>query len=177
MICLTSITERNYCAAWQPLTSANQESGSANPSEVTLAEGEAAPRRALWQRACSEALLQPGRGGAQEGQLGMQRRRRSCHRLCQLSHCQPHEEAEQSAAGPAIEGVWPWFGFRKGEDAKARLREGYLSILTFRLKTLTSPKSRSIHKESRCTGMRWPLHRHKTLCTRPCAGPSRTVHI
>ena len=26
-----------------------------------------------------------------------------------------------SAAGPAIEGVWPWFGFRKGEDAKARL--------------------------------------------------------
>ena len=127
MTCLTSITERIYCAAWQPLTSANQESGSANPSEVTLAEGEAAPRRALWQRACSEALLQPGRGGAQEGQLGMQRRRRSCHRLCQLSHCQPHEEAEQSAAGPAIEGVWPWFGFRKGEGGKARLLRGMSS--------------------------------------------------
>ena len=62
-------------------------------------------RLALWQRACSEDLLQPGRGGAQEGQLGMQRRRRSCHRLCQLSHCRPHEEAKQSAAGPAIEGV------------------------------------------------------------------------
>ena len=40
MTCLTSITERIYCAAWQPLTSANQESGSANPSEVTLAEGD-----------------------------------------------------------------------------------------------------------------------------------------
>ena len=125
MTCLTSITERIYCAAWQPLTSAKQESGSANPSEVTLAEGEAAPRRALWQRACSEALLQPGRGGAQEGQLGMQRRRRSCHRLCQLSHCQPHEEVEESAAGPAIEGVA--LAWLPGEGAKARLLRGLSS--------------------------------------------------
>ena len=102
---LTSMTGRIYCAAWQPLTSAKQESGSANPSEVTLEGDSRSKRRALWQRACSEALLQPGRGDAQEGQLGMQRRRRSCHRLCQLSHCRPHEEAKQSAAGPAIEGV------------------------------------------------------------------------
>ena len=39
MACLTSMTERIYCAAWQPLTYAKQESGSANPSEVTL-EGD-----------------------------------------------------------------------------------------------------------------------------------------
>ena len=36
---LTSMTGRIYCAAWQPLTSAKQESGSAKPSEVML-EGD-----------------------------------------------------------------------------------------------------------------------------------------
>ena len=36
---LTSMTGRIYCAAWQPLTSAKQDIGSANPSEVTL-EGD-----------------------------------------------------------------------------------------------------------------------------------------
>ena len=36
---LTSMAGRIYCVAWQPLTSAKQESGSANPSEVTL-EGD-----------------------------------------------------------------------------------------------------------------------------------------
>ena len=53
----------------QPLNSAKQESDSASLSDVTLEGETAATRRVPWQRACSRAMLRPGREYAQEMQL------------------------------------------------------------------------------------------------------------
>ena len=121
MTCLTSMTERIYCAAWQPLTYAKQESGSANPSEVTL-EGDSR------SKACALATGVFRGSAATWAWWCAGRAARNATAAAELPSAVPAEPLSAARGGEAKRsrasnrrGVASWLGFRKGEDAKARL--------------------------------------------------------
>ena len=120
MTCLTSMTERTYCAAWQPLTYAKQESGSANPSEVTL-EGDSC------SKACALATGMFRGSAATWAWRCAGRAARNATAAAELPSAVPAEPLSAARGGEAKRSrasnrrCVAWLGFRKGEGAKARL--------------------------------------------------------